>query len=203
MSKPNGVTDLSLTASSRQRVLRSQRTSQDNVLTELQSALSCNICLDQLCDPRTLPCQHTFCASCIQQLIRASATSNDHVNNNAGDDNNTEHTLISIRCPLKCSQPLVTTTDEGAAQRLPINYVAARVLEATGQLRLCPVDNNMPLNHYCLTHGKFHCIDCKSNGIAVYCLFVRQPRKCKRESSMVVDKQKRPLPRQRNGLAVV
>ncbi|KAI9593583.1 hypothetical protein BDF19DRAFT_447214 [Syncephalis fuscata] len=154
MSMPVWKTDYSKIAAGKQKQLAAYKTNQVTVLTELQSALICHICLDQLRDPRTLPCQHTFCAECIQQLIAATAESRLQ-------DNSLICNMISIGCPLKCRQHFTTTIDDEAARRLPINYVIARVLETTEQLRVCEVDGNIPQTHYCLTHNKFHCVDCK------------------------------------------
>ena len=37
-------------------------------LDSLQQHLTCPICLAQYCNPKTLPCLHSFCLKCIQQL---------------------------------------------------------------------------------------------------------------------------------------
>ena len=34
----------------------------------LQELLTCNVCLDQYTNPKTLPCLHSFCLKCIEKL---------------------------------------------------------------------------------------------------------------------------------------
>ena len=38
------------------------------VLKELDEQLTCNVCLDQYTNPKTLPCLHSFCLKCIEKL---------------------------------------------------------------------------------------------------------------------------------------
>ena len=37
-------------------------------LKELDQQLTCNVCLDQYTNPKTLPCLHSFCLKCIEKL---------------------------------------------------------------------------------------------------------------------------------------
>ena len=38
----------------------------------LSELLECSVCLEQLnADSRVLPCQHTFCRSCLEEIVRA------------------------------------------------------------------------------------------------------------------------------------
>ena len=37
-------------------------------LKELDEQLTCNVCLDQYTNPKTLPCLHSFCLKCIEKL---------------------------------------------------------------------------------------------------------------------------------------
>ena len=34
----------------------------------LDEQLTCNVCLDQYTNPKTLPCLHSFCLKCIEKL---------------------------------------------------------------------------------------------------------------------------------------
>ncbi|KAL7677241.1 hypothetical protein ACOME3_003481 [Neoechinorhynchus agilis] len=41
---------------------------QDEDDTGFDLLLRCPVCLDQYCDPRMLPCQHSFCRSCLEKI---------------------------------------------------------------------------------------------------------------------------------------
>ena len=40
------------------------------VLKELEDQLTCNICLEEYCDPKALSCLHRFCMKCIENIIK-------------------------------------------------------------------------------------------------------------------------------------
>ena len=42
--------------------------SSSTALKELDEQLTCNVCLDQYTNPKTLPCLHSFCLKCIVKL---------------------------------------------------------------------------------------------------------------------------------------
>ena len=43
-------------------------TKSSTALEELDEQLTCNVCLDQYTNPKTLPCLHSFCLKCIEKL---------------------------------------------------------------------------------------------------------------------------------------
>ncbi|XP_057668937.1 RING finger protein nhl-1-like isoform X2 [Diorhabda carinulata] len=44
---------------------------QDTSLAVLEELVQCGICLERMCEPRMLPCQHTFCLACLKTIISA------------------------------------------------------------------------------------------------------------------------------------
>ena len=42
--------------------------SSSTALKELDEQLTCNVCLDQYTNPKTLPCLHSFCLECTEKL---------------------------------------------------------------------------------------------------------------------------------------
>ena len=42
--------------------------SSTTALKELDEQLTCNVCLDQYTNPKTLPCLHSFCLKCIEKI---------------------------------------------------------------------------------------------------------------------------------------
>ena len=41
----------------------------DSVKLELDRQLTCAICLEIYCNPKALPCMHSFCKECVKQLV--------------------------------------------------------------------------------------------------------------------------------------
>jgi hypothetical protein len=41
------------------------------LISQLEEAVQCGICLGDLTDPRTLQCKHSFCLFCLHNLYRA------------------------------------------------------------------------------------------------------------------------------------
>jgi hypothetical protein len=37
---------------------------------KVESLLECSVCLETLNDPRTLPCFHSFCKVCLENIVR-------------------------------------------------------------------------------------------------------------------------------------
>lgn len=80
--------------------------------------VQCAICLDKLKEPRMLPCQHTFCLSCLQsnvlakQLIFNAATNSDKL----------------LQCPL-CQQKIRLENGLESLKALPTNrYIDSLLL---------------------------------------------------------------------------
>ncbi len=41
-----------------------------NPFTELEEELRCSLCLELFTEPRTLPCGHTYCTMCLQDVCK-------------------------------------------------------------------------------------------------------------------------------------
>ena len=79
--------------------------------------MSCGVCLHDLTDARLLPCLHSFCRSCLDQLAVT-----------AGPDN-------QLRCP-SCRTPCCLPVDRGAAA-LPRDSTKAPEREKDGRCDVC------------------------------------------------------------------
>ncbi|CAH1252219.1 TRIM56 [Branchiostoma lanceolatum] len=90
------------------------RMASHDISQEIQDdVLSCPICNNQLTEPKALPCQHTYCCNCLQELARRA-------------DNR------RLRCP-ECRKT-VTIPAQGV-QAFPTNFLVANVLEKVQQCK--------------------------------------------------------------------
>jgi len=67
----------------------------------------CSICTESMSNPKFLPCHHTFCCECIEQLCRSQSTR-------------------SVPCPM-CRSPFNSTSSDDAG-RLPTNVYVAELV---------------------------------------------------------------------------
>ena len=85
------------------------------------SWLECSICLEALTrNHRVLPCQHTFCLPCLEDLATSTKTKNKK------DETDSTSCLIQNKqflCP-ECRAPVETSLD-----KLPSNVILNRILE--------------------------------------------------------------------------
>lgn len=89
-----------------------------HIMDFLEEELTCSVCYSLFCDPRVLPCSHTFCKSCLDSLLQASVN-------------------YSIwrphRLPLKCPncRNVVELTPSGV-DALPTNVSLRAIVEKVG-----------------------------------------------------------------------
>ena len=88
------------------------------------SWLECSICLEALTrNHRVLPCQHTFCLPCLEDLTSSTKTKNKAIANNETDEDGTKDQNKGFLCP-ECRASVNTSLD-----KLPSNVILNRILE--------------------------------------------------------------------------
>lgn len=81
--------------------------------------LECSICLELLTDPRVLPCQHTYCASCVSDYVRHQL----------------EVERRSVACCPQCKREIPTALGaEGRQLKLPRNRLIVELLAEVKKL---------------------------------------------------------------------
>ncbi|XP_053387144.1 tripartite motif containing 13-like [Mercenaria mercenaria] len=79
-----------------------------------EELLHCSICMELFSDPRTLPCQHTFCRDCLTNYIE-------------GKRKNTYSRLNAFDCPL-CRKNVSLENYDSNGGSFPINLVVSSLL---------------------------------------------------------------------------
>ncbi|KAI1241397.1 hypothetical protein IHE44_0004870 [Lamprotornis superbus] len=123
-----------------------------------QQFLICSICLDRYCNPKVLPCLHTFCERCLQNYIPAQS--------------------LSLSCPV-CRQTSILP--ERGVPALPNNFFITNLMEvlqrdpdprgappaplpplgaATGQPLCCPNHEGKVMEFYCEPCETAMCREC-------------------------------------------
>ena len=78
---------------------------------QIEKGCECHICLQQLVEPKTLLCHHSFCAECLEMLLEF-------------DDNGS----ATIECPLKCKM-VTSLTSNDTIKSLKTNYHLVHMLD--------------------------------------------------------------------------
>ena len=119
-------------------------------LSKLDCQLTCAVCLDQYTDPRTLPCTHSYCKDCISCLPVEQLDKGIHL----------------VRCP-SCRQ--ATQLGEKGAAAFPTAFIINNLLQihetlktSGGQVPLCQVHKNKPMDFYCETCEEHICVKCST-----------------------------------------
>ncbi|NWU28100.1 TRI59 protein, partial [Dyaphorophyia castanea] len=126
-------------------------------MERLEEELTCAICCEIFQEPRVLPCSHTFCQPCLQELLQPwqqfpSGT--------------------CLSCP-SC-RALVAVPAAGP-QALPTNFALKAVIEkwqqekeagagAGAEVGMCRAHPGQPLNIYCLQDRQLVCGQCLTIG---------------------------------------
>ena len=114
---------------------------------EVSEIVTCPICLEDLKDPRSLPCLHSFCFRCLQR---------HYEDMDPGDD---------VSCPV-CRKEF--QIPRSGLNRLPLNLFLQNLIEAKGV-------NNKKAGTVCDKHPdkcfELYCTDCRRN-ICMRCFAV-------------------------------
>lgn len=124
-------------------------------MNNLEEELTCCICYNICEDPQVLPCFHTFCRNCLENVIQAS--SNYSI-------------WRPLRLPLKCPTcRSIAELPPAGIGSLPANFAPRAIIEKYNQenhqhILTCPEHNRQPLNVYCLLDRKLVCGHCLTTG---------------------------------------
>ncbi|NXF02841.1 TRI59 protein, partial [Smithornis capensis] len=120
-------------------------------MDRLEEELTCAVCYSIYEDPRVLPCSHTFCRDCLEELLQQSNS-------------------FSIRRCLNCPNCRAVVEVPGAGvESLPINIALKAVIEKCQQeepldIQTCREHPRQPLNIYCVLDKKLVCGQCLTIG---------------------------------------
>ncbi|CAB4010619.1 tripartite motif-containing 45-like [Paramuricea clavata] len=122
-------------------------------INELEENLQCNVCLEVLTDPRTLPCFHSFCKDCLEgvvETLRGKAPRG--------------RPIREFPCP-NCRATFILDPDKHVAD-MPRNHFICNMVKATAVLDRgigVPCSHNCSQSYSvarCVTCEKFLCREC-------------------------------------------
>lgn len=92
-----------------------------STMETLEEDLTCSVCYSLFSDPRVLPCSHTFCKNCLDNLLKVSNNSNNSI-------------WRPLRLPLKCPNcRSVVELPLAGLEALPSNVSLRAIVEKVGQ----------------------------------------------------------------------
>ena len=107
-----------------------------------ENSLTCAVCLSVFTDPKLLPCHHTFCALCIQDIAD-------------------RHQGSCFPCPA-CREP--TSLPPGGAAALQSNfYIRKEELDGARKGELCLTHEGKDKELFCVDCDKAICVKCIAN----------------------------------------
>eukprot|EP00062_Callorhinchus_milii_P000662 gi/632934868/ref/XP_007886743.1/ PREDICTED: tripartite motif-containing protein 59 [Callorhinchus milii] len=124
-------------------------------MDNFEEDLTCSVCYSIFEDPRVLPCSHTFCRTCLENIIQGSGNFS---------------VWRPLRFPLKCPtcRSIVELPPTGIIS-LPINFSLMGIIEKYQKedhpkTPTCPDHCRQPLNMFCLLDRKLVCGYCLTVG---------------------------------------
>ncbi|KAK2868757.1 hypothetical protein Q7C36_000628 [Tachysurus vachellii] len=124
-------------------------------MENLEEDLTCSVCYSLFNDPRVLPCSHTFCKACLDNVLQLSTNFS---------------IWRPLRLPLKCPncRSMVELPPNGV-EALPVNVCLRAIIEKyqhdnEPRVPSCPEHHRQPLNVYCVQDCKLICGLCLTIG---------------------------------------
>nr|XP_020491778.1 tripartite motif-containing protein 59 [Labrus bergylta]XP_020491779.1 tripartite motif-containing protein 59 [Labrus bergylta] len=124
-------------------------------MDNLEEDLTCSVCYSLFSDPRVLPCSHTFCKSCLDNLLHVS----------------TNYSIWRpLRLPLKCPNcRSVVELPPAGVEALPTNVCLRAIIEkyqneSEPRPPPCEEHHRQPLNMYCIQDRQLICGMCLTVG---------------------------------------
>ncbi|XP_059187311.1 tripartite motif-containing protein 59 isoform X2 [Centropristis striata] len=124
-------------------------------MDNLEEDLTCSVCYSLFADPRVLPCSHTFCKSCLDNLLQVS----------------TNYSIWRpLRMPLKCPNcRSVVELPTLGVDALPSNVSLRAIIEkyqsdSVPRPPSCQEHHRQPLNMYCIQDRQLICGLCLTVG---------------------------------------
>uniref|UniRef100_A0A3Q3BDL3 Tripartite motif containing 59 n=1 Tax=Kryptolebias marmoratus TaxID=37003 RepID=A0A3Q3BDL3_KRYMA len=124
-------------------------------MENLEEDLTCSVCYSLFSDPRVLPCSHTFCRTCLDNLLQAS----------------TNHSIWRpLRLPIKCPNCRgVVELPPAGVDALPANVSLRAIVDKyrkDGEPRppSCQEHHRQPLNMFCIQDRQLICGLCLTVG---------------------------------------
>ncbi|XP_046732029.1 tripartite motif-containing protein 59 [Silurus meridionalis] len=124
-------------------------------MENLEEDLTCSVCYSLFNDPRVLPCSHTFCKVCLDNVLQLSTNFS---------------IWRPLRLPLKCPncRSIVELPPNGV-EALPLNVCLRAIIEKyqrdnEPRAPSCPEHHRQPLNVYCVQDCKLICGLCLTIG---------------------------------------
>ncbi|XP_040901582.1 tripartite motif-containing protein 59 [Toxotes jaculatrix] len=124
-------------------------------MDNLEEDLTCSVCYSLFSDPRVLPCSHTFCKTCLDNLLQVS----------------TNYSIWRpLRLPLKCPNcRSVMELPPAGVDALPTNVSLRAIIEkyqrdSVPRPPSCQEHHRQPLNMYCIQDRQLICGLCLTVG---------------------------------------
>ena len=115
-------------------------------INQLEENLQCTVCLERLNDPRTLPCWHSFCKVCLEDVVKTCR-----------DKAPRDRPIREIPCP-NCRTTFVLEPDKQVAD-MPRNHFICNMVQATAVLDR---GIGVPCSHSCSqSYSVARCVTCE------------------------------------------